>query len=47
MEKLGKINTYNLDEIIKFYKNKTNEIKKNKLFNNYRTSLNLKKYYEI
>lgn len=47
MEKLGKINTYNLDEIIKFYKNKTNEIKKTKLFNNYRTSLNLKKYYEI
>ncbi len=47
MKNLNKLNTYNLDDIIKFYKNKKNKIKKIKLYNNYKTSLNLNKYYII
>ena len=43
MKRLGKINTYNLDD----YKKKKNEIKNIKLSHNYKTSLNLKKYYKI
>ncbi len=47
MKRLGKINTYNLDDIIKFYKNKKNKIRNIKLLHNYKTSLDLKKYYKI